>query len=129
MTSGNIVVMVYACIQKELLSPPRAIQSSEELLLLVKIFESQGRHAEVVKILDSENLGITSRLIQNDWTFVGVKLANLEKAQMWTEGLSYTKTLLAIPTNDAERKDLQERDDWAVWSLLVNATRNLNTPE
>ncbi|GES62553.1 cytoskeleton organization protein [Aspergillus terreus] len=114
---------------KELLSPPRAIQSSEELLLLVKIFESQGRHAEVVKILDSENLGITSRLIQNDWTFVGVKLANLEKAQMWTEGLSYTKTLLAIPTNDAERKDLQERDDWAVWSLLVNATRNLNTPE
>ncbi|KAL4890899.1 N-acetyltransferase B complex non catalytic subunit-domain-containing protein [Aspergillus ambiguus] len=114
---------------KELLSPPRAIQSSEELLLLVKIFESQGRHGEVVKILDSENLGITSRLIQNDWTFVGLKLSNLEKAQMWTEGLSYTRTLLAIPTNDAERRDLQERDDWAVWSLLVNATRNINKPD
>lgn len=123
------MMMVYISKQKELLSPPRAIQNSEELLLLVKIFESQGRHAEIVKILDSENLGITSRVVQNDWTFVGAKLANLEKAQMWTEGLSYTKGLLAIPTNDKERKALQERDDWAVWSVLVNSARNLDSPE
>ncbi|KAA8649097.1 hypothetical protein EYZ11_000689 [Aspergillus tanneri] len=114
---------------KELLSPPRAIQTAEELLLLAKIFESQGRHAEVVKILDSETLGISSRVIQNDWTFVGVKLANLERAQMWPEGLSYAKSLLAIPTNEVEQKALQERDDWAVWSLLVAAARNINTQE
>lgn len=98
-------------------------------MLLVKIFESQERHAEVAKILDSENLGLSSRIVQNDWTFVGVKLASLEKAGMWTEGLSYTRNLLAIPTNETERKALQERDDWAVWSLLVMATQKINTAE
>ncbi|KAB8246836.1 N-acetyltransferase B complex non catalytic subunit-domain-containing protein [Aspergillus flavus] len=114
---------------KELLSPPRAIQGPEELLLLVKIYESQGRHDEIVKILDSENLGLSSRVIQNDWSFVGVKLSSLEKAEMWMQGLSYAKELLAIPTNEAEKKALQERDDWAVWKLLVISTRNINTQE
>lgn len=112
-----------------MLSPPRAIQSAEELLLLIKIFESQERHAEIVKILDSENLGISSRVIQNDWSFIGEKLSSLEKAQMWTDGLAYTKALLAIPTNEAEQKALQERDDWAVWHLLIAATKNINTSE
>ncbi|GAB1191620.1 hypothetical protein APSETT444_000800 [Aspergillus pseudonomiae] len=115
--------------KKELLSPPRAIQGPEELLLLIKIFESQGRHDEIVKILDSENLGLSSRVIQNDWSFVGVKLSSLEKAEMWTQGLSYAKELLAIPSNEAERKALQERDDWAVWKLLVISTRNINAQE
>ncbi|KAL5003894.1 N-acetyltransferase B complex non catalytic subunit-domain-containing protein [Aspergillus recurvatus] len=114
---------------KELLSPPRAIQSAEELLLLVKIFESQGRHAEIVKILDSDNLGINSRIVQNDWSFVGVKLSNLEKAEMWTESLSYAKELLAIPSSEEEKKTIQERDDWAVWHLLVTATQKIDTAE
>ncbi|PLB54463.1 cytoskeleton organization protein [Aspergillus steynii IBT 23096] len=114
---------------KELLSPPRAIQNAEELLLLAKIFESQGRHSELVSILNSETVGISSRIIQNDWSFVGEKLSSLEKAQMWTEGLSYTKSLLAIPNTEDERKALQEHDDWAVWSLLVAAVRNINNQE
>ncbi|KAL4978030.1 N-acetyltransferase B complex non catalytic subunit-domain-containing protein [Aspergillus desertorum] len=114
---------------KELLSPPRAIQSAEELLLLVKIFESQGRHAEVVKILDSDNLGIKSRIVQNDWSYVGVKLSNLEKAEMWTEGLSYAKQLLAIPSSEEEKKTIQERDDWAVWHLLATATQKIDTAQ
>ena len=117
------------CKQKELLSPPRAIQNAEELLLLAKIFESQGRHSELVNILNSETVGISSRIIQNDWSFVGEKLSSLEKAQMWTEGLSYTKSLLAIPNTEDERKALQEYDDWAVWSLLVAAVRNINNQE
>jgi N-terminal acetyltransferase B complex non-catalytic subunit len=98
-------------------------------LLLVKIFESQGRHAEIIKILDSDNLGINSRIIQNDWSFVGVKLSNLEKAEMWTEGLLYAKELLAIPSSEEERKAIQERDDWAVWHLLVTATQKIDTAE
>ncbi|KKK20685.1 hypothetical protein ARAM_000334 [Aspergillus rambellii] len=114
---------------KELLSPPRAIQTSEELMLLVKIFESQGRHAEVAKILDSDNLGLKSQIVQNDWSFVGVKLDGLEKAQMWPETLSYTKELLAIPSNPGEKAATPESDDWAVWNALVTATQKINTPE
>lgn len=98
-------------------------------MLLVKIYESQGRHDEIVKILDSGNLGIKSKIVQNDWSFVGVKLASLEKAEMWTEGLLYAKELLAIPTNEDEQKAIQERDDWAVWHLLVTAVQKLNSAE
>lgn len=115
--------------QKETPSPPKAIQTTEELLLLVKILETQDRNPEIVKLLDSENLGLNSQIVQNDWTFVGTKVDGLEKAGMWTEGLAYAKSLLAIPTDENERKALQERDDWAVWNLLVASVRNLNNAE
>ncbi|KAL1987664.1 hypothetical protein VTN96DRAFT_2905 [Rasamsonia emersonii] len=115
---------------KELLSPPRAIQTAEELFLLIKIFESQGRHEEIVKILDSENLGIKSRIVQNDWFFVRAKLLNLEKAELWTDGLGFARDLLTIPEDEkAAKAALQERDDWGVWGLLVSATKKMNNPD
>lgn len=98
-------------------------------MLLIKICESQERHAEVAKLLDSENLGLNSRIVQNDWPFVGTKLSSLEKAEMWTEGLFYARGLLAIPTSEAEEKTLQERDDWAVWSVLVTSVQRINNVE
>ncbi|OJJ44687.1 hypothetical protein ASPZODRAFT_134775 [Penicilliopsis zonata CBS 506.65] len=114
---------------KELLSHPKAIQNAEELLLLIKIFDSQGHPAEIVKILDTANLGLNSKIVQNDWNFIREKVLGLEKAKMWSDGLSYAKSLLPIPTNEADRKALQEHDDWTVWSLMVSAVREINTPE
>lgn len=99
------------------------------MILLIKIFEAQGRHAEIAKILDSESVGLNSRILQNEWTFVGVKLASMEKAGMWVEGLSFAKSLLAIPDDEAGLKALQERDDWAPWVMLAAAAREINTPE
>lgn len=111
-------MMILGFVQKELLSPPRAVQTAEELLLLIKIFESQDRYAETVKILDSENLGIKSRIIQNDWSFVQSKIIGLEKAKMWTEGAAFAKSLLS---GSEDSIALKESDDWAVWSLLLSA--------
>jgi N-terminal acetyltransferase B complex non-catalytic subunit len=116
--------------QKELLSPPRAIQTAEELLLLVKIFESQGCYAEALRILDSEHLGISSRIAQNDWSFVRAKLLTLEKAEKWNESLAFTRALLAQPDDDtAAKASILETDDWAVWNLFVSATKKINHPE
>lgn len=114
---------------KELLSPPRAIQTAEELLLLVKIFESQGCYAEALRILDSEHLGIGSRIAQNDWSFVRAKLLTLEKAEKWNESLTFARALLARPDDDTAAKDsILETDDWAVWKLFVSATKKINSP-
>jgi N-terminal acetyltransferase B complex non-catalytic subunit len=116
--------------QNQLLSPPRAIQTAEELLLLIKIFESQGRYAEAVHILDSKNLGIKSRIAQNDWSFVRAKLLSLERAGKWNESLEFVRTMLTLPEDDAAaRVTIQERDDWAVWSLMVLATEKIGDPE
>lgn len=112
-----------------MLSAPRAIQTPEELLLLVKVYESQGRYSEIAKLMDSENLGVNSRVVQNDMSFIGVKLGSLERASMWTEGLSYAKSLLSIPEDEAGQKALDERDDWGVWSMVVVPTQNINDSE
>lgn len=110
-----------------MLSPPRAIQSAEELYLLIKIFESQGRRDEIVKVLDSENVGLNSRIVQNDWFFIRAKLLNLEKTENWTNALGYARELLKLSDDEtAARALLKERDDWGVWELLLTATKELN---
>lgn len=120
-------------LQKELLSPPRAIQTPEELSLLVKIYEAQNRHDELLEILDSQNLGISSRIAQNDWSFVRTKMLILEKLGRWEEGLKLARELLALPdssTDDAKAAaSVEEKDDWKVWSLLLAATENLENAE
>ncbi|KMP09176.1 hypothetical protein CIHG_03505 [Coccidioides immitis H538.4] len=114
---------------KELLSPGRAIQTAEELLLLIKIYSQQGRYNDIVDILNSQHLGVTSRIAQSDWSFVTAKLATLEKAALWEQGLSYTKELLSLPDELAEGGKLppnyEEKDDWQVWSLLLTAVENV----
>ncbi|KAG5290159.1 cytoskeleton organization protein [Histoplasma ohiense] len=117
---------------KELLSPSRAIQTSEEFFLLIKIFETQGQHEEIVSFLNSKHLGIESRICQNDWSFVRAKIAGLENAALWDEALSYTRELLALPAdlaNGSRTAAAQEKDDWQVWGLLLVATKKLDNKE
>lgn len=111
------------------MSAPRAIQSVEELILLIRIYESQGRYEEIVTLLDSDAVGIGSRLVQNDWNLVHTKLDCLGKGGMWTEGLRFAKSLLKVPDDPAAQKAAQELDDWAAWNLLVVATENIDTAE
>lgn len=126
-------IRISVCLQKELLSPPRAIQTPEELSLLVKIYEAQNRHDELLDILNSENLGISSRIAQNDWSFVRTKMLILEKLDQWEEALKLARELLALPdgsSDDAKAAaSVEERDDWKVWSLLLAATENLGKTE
>ena len=110
------------------MSHPRAIQTSEELNLLIKIYESQKRFDEAVKILNNENVGIGSRILQNDQAFVGFKASNLGAAKLWDEAISFVKSLYTIPEIEEKRKALLELDDWSIWSLLVEATRGIDTP-
>ncbi|KAJ5896158.1 uncharacterized protein N7473_005557 [Penicillium subrubescens] len=112
----------------QLLSPPRAIQTSEELRLLIKIYEAQGRNAEIVKILDSENLGLKSRIVQNDTAFLGYKSHNLSSSKMWEEGISFVRELYTVPDDKEKLKALRELDDWSIWNLLVQGTKHSNTP-
>lgn len=112
-----------------MLSHPRAIQTAEEVLLLIKIFESQGRYDEAVKALERENVGLSSSIVQNDQTFVSLKLNNLGAAKLWEEGISFAQSILAVPDDPNEQKALQERDDWSAWNLLSRATRELGNPE
>lgn len=118
--------MIYDLLQTELLSPPRAIQTAEELLLVIRILESQDRWAEVVQVLNSENAGLSSRIVNNDRTFMSSKVTSLGAAGLWEEGHSYAKSLLTVSEDEAERSTLHERDDWKYWNLLIAAVRHLD---
>lgn len=93
----------------------------------MKMLESQGRHEEVVKILSSENLGIGSRIIKNDTSFVCLKAVNLGMSKQWEGGVSFVKATLTVPEDEEKRNTVLELDSWDIWNLLVEATRNLGT--
>ncbi|CAG7923447.1 unnamed protein product [Penicillium olsonii] len=111
--------------QTQLLSAPRAIQTSEELYFLLRIYKVQERWAEALKLLESETTGIKSRLVNNDRTFLIEKLYFLGFAGAWKEGYAFTKDLLAVPENEEGRQGLNERDDWNTWNLFISVPRNL----
>lgn len=109
-------------------SPHRSIQTIQELLLLNRIYESQKRFAEAVNILDSENIGLHSRIVQNDQAIMNLKATNLGASKMWDEGIAFVKQLYAITDDEKQRKAVLERDDWEIWNLLVEGTRNSSVP-
>ncbi|KAJ5915147.1 Cytoskeleton organization protein (Dec1) [Penicillium verhagenii] len=111
----------------QLLSQPRAIQKSEEMVLLVRILESQQRFHEIVKILDSNNVGINSRICQNDRTFLGSKATSLGSAKLWDDAITFVKEIFTV-SDEEKRNSLRELDDWIIWNLLIEAEKNTHTP-
>ncbi|KAI5295680.1 hypothetical protein KEM52_000582 [Ascosphaera acerosa] len=109
---------------KDVASQPRAIQTAEELLLLVKVFEAQGRFVEIAETLGSPALGMESAVTQGDWTFTQERIRSLEKAKLWEDLLETAKGLLALPEKDGQVTvfNPEERDDWVVWQGLLKAT-------
>lgn len=94
----------------------------------MKMLESQDRSDEVVKILGSENLGIGSRIVQNDTSFLSLKAVNLGRSKQWVEGVSFIRDTLTIPEEEEKQKAVLELDNWDLWNLLVEATRQLTNP-
>jgi N-terminal acetyltransferase B complex non-catalytic subunit len=94
-------------------------------LLLIKIFEQQDKHDEIIKILESESAGLNSRIVNNDRIFVTNKLHSLGITERWEEGHACAKNLLTVPEDEEGRKALKERDEWKFWNMLIASTRQL----
>lgn len=91
------------------------------------------RYSKIVELLDSEHLGIKSRIGQNDWSLVTTKLAMLEKAGLWEQALEFTRGLLSLPAELAEDgknpPEVEEKDDWQVWNIMLTAAEKLPAQE
>lgn len=79
-------------------------------------------------MLDSKNLGFESRILRGDKSFLGDKASALQRGGMWQRGLAFVKDTYKMSDDEATRKSLFEVDDWAMWQLLIEATRNIDTP-
>ncbi|KAI9809860.1 MAG: hypothetical protein M1825_000293 [Sarcosagium campestre] len=116
-----------------LLSPGRSVQTPQELQLLIAIYRKQGHLLECLRILDSSNLGISSRVAKGDWSLVRAKLDILEELNLWHEEWKFCKGLIkdAQSTSPIEHGEgIQQAvhtqgDDWRVWQGLIKANREI----
>ncbi|MCJ1464356.1 hypothetical protein MMC07_002969 [Pseudocyphellaria aurata] len=123
--------------EKPASSTIRALDSVEDILLLLKVYRSQEKFAEALKVLDDPLTGITSRLGSNSWELVRQKIELYELCNLWSEEWRFCADLL----NDAHPNNLQDMsrspnypfgkfgDDWKVWVGLLSAMKMIDTNE
>ncbi|KAI9789744.1 MAG: hypothetical protein M1816_005783 [Peltula sp. TS41687] len=115
-----------------LLSPGRSISTPEELQLLVTIFRRANEASEALRILDSQNLGISSSVAKGDWSFVRHKLEILEEQKRWHDVWTFCKDLLVGASSTLDDKTSSEAtngDDWTIWKAFIGANTQLNKSE
>ncbi|KZF24609.1 hypothetical protein L228DRAFT_281666 [Xylona heveae TC161] len=110
---------------KAVLSPGRAIQTPEELRLLVSIYRRQGALKELADIMASSELGSGSAVAKGDWAFVREHIQILEDLVKWTEEWELCKKLLDLVRGDVSDTDLYG-DDWRVWEGLLLSCEKLD---
>lgn len=109
---------------------PRAIQTVEEMRLLIRILESQKRHVEAVEYLNSKNLGLDSEIVRGEKSFLGITASNLIAAGLWDDGLAFVRAAYKISDGDGDqaRVILGALDLWELWQLLIDAHRHTKVP-
>lgn len=118
-------------------STVRALDTVEDILLLLRVYRTQQKYAEALKVLDDPLTGITSRLGSNSWELVRQKIELYALCNQWSEEWRFCAELL----NDAHPDSLQNTsrspnypfgkfgDDWKVWVGLLSATEMIETNE
>ncbi|KAI9839626.1 MAG: hypothetical protein M1819_002252 [Sarea resinae] len=122
---------------KILLSPGRAVQTPDELQLLISIYRKQGYFKEALSILDSENLGIFSPVAKGDWSFVREKLEILGIQNLWQEKWEFCKKLLddvwrrryEAGNETSSSNTFVRDDDLRLWQGMLLASKHIQTGE
>ena len=113
------------------------LENLEDLLLLLRVYRSQGKFLAALNVLDDDHAGIFSRIGNKAWQLVRHKIELLELNGQWQELWQFCKMVLSgshpkallqrsTSTNSAFGK---MGDDWAIWSRLVIATNQICTDE
>ncbi|KAI9826528.1 MAG: hypothetical protein M1826_006629 [Phylliscum demangeonii] len=118
-------------------SPSRAIQTPQELHLLVSIYLRQDNKDGVLNLLGSSNLGVSSLIARGDWSFVRQKLNLLEEQQRWQDVWDFCYGFIdetsPLPAESTESSRLlspaKKIDDWRIWQAFVAASVHVKDAE
>ncbi|CAD6577882.1 MAG: hypothetical protein ASARMPREDX12_008547 [Alectoria sarmentosa] len=119
------------------IKPTRAINTLEDLLLLVRVYRAQGKYSEAAAIVRDSRTGIESPLGRNSWELVRQLIELLELSHQWLRLWQLCQQLLVdARDNFIERKSHLTHypfgklgDDWKVWQALITASSNIGTQE
>jgi|SRR2546421_4045938 N-terminal acetyltransferase B complex non-catalytic subunit len=112
--------------QDQLLSSGKAIQTPEELYLLVKIYLGIGHAHEAVKLLQSDRFGLKSRFAEQDPQLISALLFDaFEAAEAWREAFQHCYYHLTQQDNI----QVGTQDDGKVWILLAKAAKASGDPK
>ena len=112
----------------------RAIQTSDDLQLLVAIYRSQGKYKETLAILDDPVIVLTSKIGGKSWDLVREKIELLEVCELWRDLWQFCEQLLLDARSD-NLKDSERSphmsfgafgDDWKVWKGLITASAKVS---
>lgn len=109
----------------------------EDIFLLLRVYRSQERYAEALKVLEDPLTGIASRLGNHSWELVRQKIELYELCHLWSEEWQFCAHLLKDAHPDSLQNPLllsyhqfgKFGDDWKVWVGLLSATEKINTSE
>lgn len=115
----------------------RAINTLQDLLLLVRVYRAQGKHSEAAAIVRDSRTGMESPLGRNSWELVRQRIDLLGLSHQWTELWQLCQQLLI----DARAQSTERQfhlthypfgklgDDWKVWQALITSSTNIDTQE
>ena len=116
--------------------PTRALNTEQDLLLLVEVYVAQHKYVEALAVLENPRTGYASHLTSNKWDIARRMIGLYELSKNWQGEWDVCSAILvnARPdifdkmTDDSAKYDFgQLGDDWRVWDGLVTACGKLNT--
>ena len=114
-------------------SPKRALNTSEDLLLLVRVYKSQNKDTEALALLEDQRTGFGSHLCKKDWEIVRQMIELYTLCKRWQslydvcrEILQCSLARILIPDQEPSQWDFGPLgDDWVVWDGLLTASVEL----
>ena len=105
----------------------RVLLSSEDLLLLLRVYKDQGKIQEALNILQAEGKGLLSTVGQNSWEIFLQLLDLCGLNGLWDRQMRSSQDVLvssfeAKSTEERPNRELtfgERGDDWAVWKSFV----------
>ena len=115
-------------------NPPRALQTEQDLLLLLEVYVTQRKYAEALAILEDPRTGFFSHLTHNKWEIARYMIGLYELSASWKSEWDLCSAILVNARPDVfdniENESTQYSfgelgDDWRVWDGLVTACGKL----
>ena len=114
----------------DLPSPPRALQTEQDLLLLLEVYVAQHKYQDALAILEDRRTGFVSHLSQNKWQVIRYMIGLYELVGNWEGEWNICSAILVNARPDIFNKIDDESttydfgglgDDWRVWDGLVTS--------